>query len=106
MGNKKYYVAPGKAISISRGTASAGDAIEAKDLQSPVSLATAKEMTPEEILKFKEKQFQLLVDSKKCLLTTNSPDGKSEAVEFDLRKKEEKKPSSDKSGPDAGAKKK
>lgn len=82
---EKYYVAPGKSISISRGIAGPGEPISAKDLRDPVTKKDAEKLGDAEVKKLKERQFQLLVDSKKCLLTKTKPDAPSKAIEVDVR---------------------
>ncbi len=112
---EKYYVAPGKSISIKRGIAGAGELVSAKDLHDPIPKKDMAALSLEEQKKYKEKAFQELVKSSKGLLVKVKPAEPTEAIEVNLRSENvdqivdlsgetEKKPTSKTIG--GGAKKK
>jgi hypothetical protein len=81
----KYYVAPGKAVSVSRGMIGEGEEIKASDLKNPISKKDLAGMSENEIAKLKEAQFQKLINSDKGILTTSKPGKKKAAIEMDVR---------------------
>ena len=82
---EKYYVAPGKSISIKRGIAGAGELVTANDLHDPIPKKNMDALNPAEQKKYKEKAFQELVKSSKGLLVKIKPEEPTKAIEVDVR---------------------
>ena len=82
---EKYYVAPGKSISIKRGIAGAGELVSANDLHDPIPKKNMDALSDPEKKKYKEKAFQELVKSSKGLLVKVKPAEPTKAIEVDLR---------------------
>ena len=82
---EKYYVAPGKSISIKRGIAGAGELVSANDLHDPIPKKNMDALSDPEKKKYKEKAFQELIKSSKGLLVKTKPAEPTKAIEVDLR---------------------
>ena len=82
---EKYYVAPGKSISIKRGIAGAGELVTANDLHDPIPKKNMDALNPAEQKKYKEKAFQELVKSSKGLLVKIKSEEPTKAIEVDVR---------------------
>ena len=83
--SEKYYVAPGKSISIKRGIAGAGELVTANDLHDPIPKKNMDALNPADQKKYKEKAFQELIKSSKGLLVKIKPEEPTKAIEVDVR---------------------